>query len=61
MNYLTDQEDFWAGFLEMIILKEIRGQIFWHQTKFFSRILSKTNKLNSCLNLVQILNEFESN
>ena len=50
MNYLTDQEDFWAGVFGDDYIKRNKGaDILASNLNFFSRILSKTNKLNSCL------------
>ena len=50
MNYLTDQEDFWAGVFGDDYIERNKGaEILASNLNFFSRILSKTNELNSCL------------
>ena len=50
MNFTTDQEEFWAGvFGDEYIERNKGGTLLASNLNFFSKILSQTRKLNSCL------------
>ena len=50
MSYKTEQENFWAGwFGDEYINRNIGDKLLASNLNFFSKALSKTSKISSCI------------